>query len=169
MTATIPKDNTMLHTTLILLRKHHACARGYKMLEASLPEYHAADVPITLAHILKSNGIEDTLWALRATIEPTGRNVLQEIAVRAAERALPIFEKRRPDDNRVRECIAATRAFLRGEISHDNLITKRNAADAAAYAAAAAAADAADAADAARRIERDAQARDLRELLGVSP
>jgi len=225
MTANITKGTAMLHTTLTILRKHNACERGYKTLKASLPQDHAADAPITLAHILKSNGIGDALWALRTTVEPTGRNVAQEIAIRAAERALPIFEKHRPDDNRVRECIAATRAFLCGEISHDDLLQKRRAAHAAAdaahaanaYAAASAAyaayayaaayaayaADAAHAANAyaasyaayaaaayaayayaasyaayaadahadyyaASKAEREAQARDLLELLGVS-
>ena len=137
----------MLHTTLEILRRNHACASGYKNLIASLPADHAHDAPITLAHIIESNGIEDALWALRATVEPTGRNVAQEIAIRAAERAQAVFEKHRPDDSRVRECIAATRAYMRGEISRHDLLMKRAYADAAAadaaYAAAYAAANAA--------------------------
>ena len=61
---------------------------------------------------------------------------------------------------------------MRGEISRHDLLMKRAYADAAAadaaYAAAYAAAAAADAAYAARKAERDAQTRDLLELLGVS-
>ena len=145
----------MLHTTLEILRRNHACASGYKNLIASLPADHAHDAPITLAHIIESNGIEDALWALRATVEPTGRNVAQEIAIRAAERAQAVFEKHRPDDSRVRECIAATRAYMRGEISRQDLLMKRAYAAAAAADAAASDAAAYDAAAARKRVRAE--------------
>jgi hypothetical protein len=56
-------------------------------------------------------------------------------AADCAERVLPIFEKRYPNDKRVRECIEGVRAFARGEITRDELIKLRSAAYAA-YAAA---------------------------------
>lgn len=63
----------MLHTTLEVLRRNHVCLSGYKALIAILPKDYAVDAPITLLHILESNGIKDAIWALRATIEPTGK------------------------------------------------------------------------------------------------
>ena len=85
----------MLHTTLAILRQFHACNSGYRTLRNSLPADIADDHPITLLHILESNGINDAIWALRATVEPTGKDMARELACRAAERVLPIFEARR--------------------------------------------------------------------------
>ena len=73
-----------------------------------------------------------------------GKRVLARVDVRVplilfaadcAERVLPIFEKRYPNDNRVRECIEGVRAFARGEITREELLKLRPAAaaDAAAY------------------------------------
>ena len=163
----------MLHTTLTLLRRFNACGQttpdgSYNKLRASLPADLTDDAPITLLHVLESNGIEDAIWALRATVEPTSKDMARELACRAAERVLPIFEKRHPEDKRPRECIEAARAYGRGEITLDELREKRAATYAAAYAAAAAddayAADAAAAAYA-RKAEREAQSADYRELL----
>jgi hypothetical protein len=166
----------MLHTTLALLRQFKACGQdrpddSYNKLRASLPSDLADDTPITLVHILGSNGIEDTIWALRATVEPTGKDVARELACRAAERVLPSFEKRLSPGKRPRECIEAARAYGRGEISLAQLRKKRADADADADADACfAAADACFAAAyvgcAARKAEREAQADDMRELLG---
>ena len=75
-------------------------------------------------------------------------------AADCAERGLPLFEARRPDDARPRRAIEAARAFARGEIGRGELRAAAYAAHAAyaaadyaayaaAYAAASAAADAA--------------------------
>ena len=157
-----------------MLRQFNACGQGtpygsYNKLRASLPANLTGDAPIPLLHVLESNGIKDAIWALRATVEPTGKDMAREIACRAAERALPIFEECHPNDKRPRECIEAARAYGRGEITLDALREKRAAAAkayaayaaAAAYVAAAADADAA----AARKAEREAQESDYRELL----
>jgi hypothetical protein len=125
----------MLHTTLEILRKKHACTSGFRKLKESLPSGHADDSPITLAHILESNGIRDAIWALRATIEPTGKAAAFELACRAAERALAHFEKRYPEDKRPRDAIEAARAYQRGEITREQLAAKRSDAYAAADAA----------------------------------
>ncbi len=66
--------------------------------------------------------------------------VSRKFAVRVAEDVLPIFEKKYPEDTRVRDCIETTKKYLKGEVSLEVLIKARSAA-AAAYAA-----DAADAA-----------------------
>lgn len=73
------------------------------------------------------------------------------IAADFAERVLPLFEDYYPDDDRPRKAIEAARAFVRGEITKEQL----DAAGAAAWAAARAAAWAAAGA-AARDAARDA-------------
>ena len=120
----------MLHTTLTLLRRFDACGQdrptgSYCKLVASLPKGLVDDTPITLLHILESNGIEDAIWALRATVEPIGEDMAIELACRAAERVLPLFEKHQPGDNRPREYIEAIRAYGRGEITLEVLREKR--------------------------------------------
>lgn len=116
----------MLHTTLTLLRRNNACAPGYKTLISSLPKGHGDDAPIALLHILESNGIKDAIWALRATVEKTGKDMAAELAIRAAERAQITFDKQYPADSRVRECNEATRAYARGDITRDELLQKRD-------------------------------------------
>jgi len=173
-----------LTTTFNLLRKAGACESGYKKLAQSLggvPKY-GADTPINLLQILESNGVEDTLWCLRATVEPEGKRVAQGLAIEFAAEVLPIFEAKYPDDARPRAALQGARDYLAGKITLEELRGLRSAvigvvvvhyaADAAAAAAAAAAADAyaaaaADAAadayaaadaDAARQQCRDRQA-----------
>lgn len=82
---------------------------------------------------------------------------------RCAERVLPIFEARFPDDDRPRQAIAASLAFARGELTKSDLHRFYRDAYAAAYvaydaynAAAYAAADAYAAAYAAAAAARDA-------------
>jgi hypothetical protein len=70
--------------------------------------------------------------------------ILHEFACRCAERVLPLYEKRYPNDPRPRKAIEAKRLFLKGGISKEELNEALR--DAAAYATDAAAAYAADAA-----------------------
>ena len=65
-----------------------------------------------------------------------GRRALALAAARCARLALPIFEKRYPDDKRVRECLDLVERFGRGEIVTREELRKARAADAAADAAA---------------------------------
>jgi hypothetical protein len=92
--------------------------------------------------------IKDKFYFLFNYCNLTLRNQ-QDMALMCAKIVLPIYEKQFPNDSRVMECIHATELFLNGEITHEQLIEKREAAyDAAANAAANAYVDAA-AADAA--------------------
>ena len=71
------------------------------------------------------------------------------VACDCAELVLPIYEKKYPDDKRVRNCIEVTRKWANGKATIEEVRQARRAADAAyaaAYAAAAAAAYAAYAA-----------------------
>src|SRR5690606_19438819 len=81
--------------------------------------------------------------------------ILHEFACWCAEQVLPLYEAQYPGDARPRDAIAAKRAWLRGEITDEQLSAARDAAwDAARDAARAAARDAAW--DAARAAARDA-------------
>ncbi len=170
----------MLYTTLELCKENNACKSGYRKLIKSLPDNEPSDL-IPLTHIVESNGLNNAIWALRATTEPC-REFITELALWCAEQVLDIYEKKYPDDGRVRNCLEGIRKYQRGEITKDNLIilrkaalaaaTTTSAADAAnaataaayaayaagaAYAAAACAADAADAAAYATAAAADAK------------
>ena len=69
-------------------------------------------------------------------VETWNERTARLFAADCAERALPIFEKERPDDDRPRKAIEAARKFVAGEIDKQELDAARDAARAAARAAA---------------------------------
>ena len=151
-----------LTTTLKLLRKHGACEDGYRTLLKSLGPKWPKDKPINLLHILKSNGVQDMMWCLRATVEDS---TIPRVAIAAdmAISVLHIFAKARPNDTRVADCIKTCFAFVRGKATYTQLAAARAAARAAgdaagdaAWAAAWAARDAARAAGDAEQIKQAA-------------
>lgn len=132
-----------LTTTLNRIRACSPCVSGWYKLTKYLGEDFAPDAEINLLTILESNGVADMLWTLRAT-EQDSKRVASQLAIEFAEQALPIFEKRRPNDERPRKAIQAARDYLDGKISLDELRACRLYAAYAAHAAYAAyAADAA--------------------------
>ncbi len=140
-----------LTTTLNKIRACGPCTSGWQTLLKHVGKDFDPDAEINLLTILESNGVADMLWTLRATDQDSKR-IASQLAIEFAEQALPIFEKRRPNDARPRNAIQAARDYLDGKISLEELRTCRShAADADAYADAAAyaAAYAADAAYAA--------------------
>ena len=97
---------------------------------------------ITLFKLLEVLPLKDFGWWLRRC-EMTKEQIVN-IAIICAESVLPFYEKQCPDDSRVRDCIEATKEYIKGECSYDELMQKRHsAAAAAAYVAAYAAAYAA--------------------------
>lgn len=88
-------------------------------------------------------------------------------AADCAERVLPIWERRLPDDGRPRRAIEVARAFARGEATPEERAAAWDAAGAAAWAAGAAAGDAAGAAagDAVWDAEQEWQTARLMEYL----
>jgi hypothetical protein len=67
--------------------------------------------------------------------ESEGRKQLVLCACECARLALPIFETRRPNDARVRECVETAERWAKGEATIDELrVARRAAAAAAAYA-----------------------------------
>jgi len=110
---------------------------------------------ITIEKLHKVLPIKDFSWFLVRKCELTLEQK-RRFALHCAKQVLPIFEKRYPNDNRVRACIEATEGYLNGTVTREELNRARYAAHAAAYAADAAAA--ADAAYAAAAYAADAAA-----------
>ena len=106
-----------LTTTFDLLKKAGACEDGYKKLAKFLGGItkYGRTTPINLLTILDANGVDDCLWALRATQQEC-ESLCRLMAADFAESVLPIFEREHPEDNRPRKAIEAARAFSRGEI-----------------------------------------------------
>jgi hypothetical protein len=97
-------------------------------------------------HILKSNGLDHAIWALRTQ----EKKYSVEFAVGCAENVLNLFESKYPEDKRPRNAIDAAKRYLENP-SEENRLACWAAAGAACDAASSAwaAADAADAAGAA--------------------
>ena len=104
----------MFYTTLKLLRENNACPSGLATLIASLPPKHTEMKLIPLAHILKSNGLEHALWALRATTKDA-RVIAARMAIEFARQSLSNFEKQFPEDKRPRTALQAAGAYLDGK------------------------------------------------------
>jgi hypothetical protein len=138
----------MLHTTLELCRAKDACPEGFKKLKKSLGKGHSDTELIPLTHVLESNGLLDTLWVLRATVEDSSY-VAREFAIFCDRQVLSIYEDAYPDDSRVRDCIDATERYNNKEITLKKLRVFNEAARNAAWAASGAASGAAWAAAAA--------------------
>ncbi len=151
-----------LYTTFSLLRAAGACPEGYRKLRRHLGgvESYGRDLPISILQILDSNGVADALWSLRAV--PPEQEARRDrfsrlIACDCAERVLPIYEKRYPDDKRPRLAVGTARLYALGQATRAELDAARDAAgDAARDAARAARAAAWDAARAARAAAWDA-------------
>ena len=59
----------ILHTTLNRIREHAPCTGGWRKLLKHLGKTEADDDLLPLSTILDSNGLDDTLWCLRAVID----------------------------------------------------------------------------------------------------
>jgi hypothetical protein len=103
-----------MKTTLNKIKNAGACTDRYKILLASLNKTEADDGDLTIKHILKSNGLDDALWALR-TVEGKDKEI-RLFACDCAEMVLPIFEKYYPNDDRPRKAIQAGRDYANGLI-----------------------------------------------------
>ena len=115
---------TLLQVTFNSLKKHNACQDGYGRLSKALggDEIYGLDTPINVLTILKRNGLEDAIWALRATLQSSDK-VCRLFAADCAESVLHIFEEKYPDDMRPRNAIQAARDFANGVICWDELMT----------------------------------------------
>ena len=129
-----------LTTTFKRLRKAGACEHRYKFLRQALKGVEDTE-PINLLTILETNGLDDALWALRATTENSDK-VARLMAADFAEEVLPLWRKY--SQNKDPElAIQAARDFANGLITHEEMAAAGDAAwdaRAAAWAAAGAAA-----------------------------
>jgi hypothetical protein len=164
----------ILTTTYALLLQHGACYDRYAHLRDALRSCrHRGAIPLSL--ILKINGYDDALWALQAVPRKQAAErdrIARLFACDCAERVLPLFERRYPEDGRPRATINIARRYAKGEATTEEMAAAWDAACGAAWATAGAAAwtaawDAAeDAAGAAAwAAERAWQAKRLRKYL----
>ncbi len=152
----------MLHTTFEAIRSHGFSDSGYRKLAKSLGDIKAygRDTPIPLTTIVKSNGIADALWCLRA-VQPS--NEIDRVLSRFLVAILSdpdhgCLSRLKPSDDQQRSAIGAVvdlhKRRLEGKpVGREEWGTARGAAWDAAHAA-----HAADAEYAARaaRAARDA-------------
>jgi hypothetical protein len=103
----------MLNTTFAKLKEAEACTKGYKKLAEYLGgvKTYGKDTLISLNKILESNGLDDTIWTLRCTVEPS-EDFIIEFACRCAEYVLKNYESLYPDDKRPRQAIEAARKCI---------------------------------------------------------
>ena len=103
----------MLNTTFAKLHKHGACPEGYQKLARSLGgiNKYGKDTLIPLDKIIESNGLQDTIWALRATTE-SSENLIIEFACQCAEHVLHFYTDKYPDDKRPQLAIEAARVCI---------------------------------------------------------
>ena len=136
-------ETKQMKTTLKEIKDKRPCQRGLKKLISNVGS--DLNTELTPKQILKSNGIQDAIWVLRCF---TGiEKEIKLFAADCAESVLGLFENRYPEDKRPRQAIEASRLYIEGEITLEELNEKRYAAYAdAAYDAADAAYDAAAAA-----------------------
>lgn len=131
-----------LTTSLALIRVHSYHLYGKLLNSLGGAEAYGENTPINLLTILKSNGVADMLWCLRATHQDATA-ISRTLAIEFAEEVLPIFEARFPNDARPRKAIQAAKDFMAGKIDAAALQMARKAASAdytAAYVASVAAA-----------------------------
>ena len=132
-----------------ILKEMRACESGFDRFKS----VHG-DAEILFSDCIKSesNTMQDYCWFIRKQSLNDAHTIdLQLLAIEFAERVLPIFESKYPEDNRPRVAIETAKLYLSGESTLDILKEARRAADAA-YVATytdATYTDATDAADAA--------------------
>ena len=133
-----------MQTTLNKIKSHSPCGlsqpkdiqKGWGKLLLHLNKTEADDEVLELRTILESNGLSDTIWAMRA-VEGKDKEI-RLFAADCAELVLHIFEKEYPNDDRPRKAIQAARDYANGLINAEELIAAAFAASAAWAAASAA-------------------------------
>jgi hypothetical protein len=122
------------------IKELEPCTSGYEWYLENFPA-DENDLKDIFVKLIEDEQYSYARWFLN-NCKKIELKVKINLAVFSAELVLPIYTKRYPNDNRVSDCILATKDFILGKINREELLKKRNTA-AAAYAAAADADDAA--------------------------
>jgi len=124
-------------TTLKALRTKEACYDGYNKLVRSLQGrefsdddqeldsyiHFAHNEPISLAHILESNGIDEALWSLRACEQtPEMKRAERLFAVWCARQVQHLMT-----DQRSINALDVAERFANGDATEEELVAARNA------------------------------------------
>ncbi len=119
----------MLHTTFRNAKEEGACKESYTKMAKSLGgvRKYGLDAPIPLDKVLEVCGLGNTLWALRIVLEPVGKEI-RLFACDCAQRVLPLFEAKYPDDKRPRQAIEIARRFANGQATQKEMAAARDAA-----------------------------------------
>ena len=115
-------------TTLNAIREHSPCASGWAKLLKSLDKTKADDEPLLLSVILDSNGLDDTLWVLRAVTNHDRE--IRLFAVWCARQVQHLMTDRRSID-----ALDVAEQFAKGEVTEEQLSDARSAAESAAKSA----------------------------------
>jgi hypothetical protein len=104
----------MKTTTLNRIRAHNPCTSGWKKLLVHLGKTEADDEPLGFDVILKSNGLSDALWCLRA--EPQYEKEYRMLAVAYARQVQHLMT-----DPRSVFVVNTAERFVQGKASERDL------------------------------------------------
>ena len=113
----------MIYTTLNKIRKNSPCQNGWQKLLAGLNKSGPDDEPLPMVTILDLNGLDDALWALRATDCDRESRLLAVAYARQVQHLMT--------DERSIACIDVAERFANGKATREELIEARIAAEAA--------------------------------------
>jgi len=133
MTDTSTASRGPICTTLMAIRKHSPCEDRWQTLLKHLGKTAADDDPLPLTAVLDSNGLDDTLWCLRAVTEYD--RGIRLFAVWCARQIQHLMT-----DQRSIAALDVAERFANGQATEDELSAAGSAAGAAALDAAGAAA-----------------------------
>ena len=111
----------MMQTTLNAIRSHSPCESGWTKLLAYLRKTKADDEPISLIEIIKSNGLDDALWCLRA-VDGHDKEI-RLYAVWCARQVQHLMTDKRSVD-----ALDVSEAFANGKVTEKELAAARAAA-----------------------------------------
>ena len=122
-----------MKTTLNAIRSHSPCGDGWRRLLKNLGKTVSDDDPLPILTVLKSNGLDDALWALRA-VEGCDREI-RLLAVWCARQVQHLMTDQRSLEA-MDVALDVAERFANGNSDDDELYAARAAAWAAAGAAA---------------------------------
>ena len=124
-----------METTLNKIKSHAPSSDGWEKLLNSLNKTQADDEPLSILHIIESNGIQDAIWALRA-VDGWDREI-RLFAVWCARQVQHLMS-----DERSLKALDVAERYANGNATYQELNAAAADADAAASDALAAASDA---------------------------